>query len=70
MDIREVLSSQKNERDAMLANSYISRENLGSLKAALAHDLIKVIVRPPQGGKVRFCDRGTQRTGFRLPQLR
>ena len=55
MDVREVLSSQKNERDAMLANSYINRENLGSLKAALRHDLIKVIVGPRRAGKSVFA---------------
>ena len=46
MDARGIIVSQKHERDRLLSTDYMERENLESLKTALAHDLIKVIIGP------------------------
>jgi predicted AAA+ superfamily ATPase len=55
MDTREIILSQKHERDRLLSTDYIERENLESLKTALAHDLIKVIIGPRRAGKSVFA---------------
>ena len=54
MDMREIILSQKHERDTLLSAGYIERENLASLKNALRHDLIKVVIGPRRAGKSVF----------------
>ena len=53
--MREIILSQKKERDTLLAGSYIPREKLREAKKYLNKDLIKVIVGPRRAGKSVFA---------------
>ncbi len=55
MNIKEIIISQKEERNFLLAKNYIPREGLTSARAALKNDLIKVIVGPRRAGKSVFA---------------
>ncbi len=55
MEIREIIGSQKIERDNLLSRAYVERENLETLKKALSHNIIKVIVGPRRTGKSVFA---------------
>ncbi len=55
MDIKQLIISQKEERDFLLGKEYIPREGLELARASLENDLIKVIVGPRRAGKSVFA---------------
>ena len=55
MNIKQLIISQKEERDLLLARSYVPREGLSSARASLENDLIKVIIGPRRAGKSVFA---------------
>jgi len=55
MNIKQVIISQKEERDFLLARSYVPREGLSVARASLKNDLIKVIIGPRRAGKSVFA---------------
>jgi len=53
--MREVVLSQKLERDALLARSSITRDGLDAARESLASGLIKVVTGPRRAGKSVFA---------------
>ncbi len=55
MNIKEIIISQKEERDYLLAQNYVPREGLPLARESLKNDLIKVIIGPRRAGKSVFA---------------
>ncbi|WP_068541806.1 ATP-binding protein [Thermodesulfatator autotrophicus] len=55
MNVKQIIISQKEERDILLTRDYIPRESLTSARNSLKNDLIKVIVGPRRAGKSVFA---------------
>ncbi|NPA48436.1 MAG: ATP-binding protein [Thermodesulfobacteria bacterium] len=55
MNLKQIIISQKEERDFLLTRPYIPRENLSSARSSLQNDLIKVIIGPRRAGKSVFA---------------
>lgn len=55
MRIKEIIISQREERDFLLSRDYVPREGLAEARASLGNDLIKVIVGPRRAGKSVFA---------------
>lgn len=55
MNLKEIIISQKEERDYLLAQNYVPREGLSLAKESLKNDLIKVIIGPRRAGKSVFA---------------
>ncbi len=53
--MREIILTQRADRDRMLAANYVPREGLDRLRAALPTNLIKVITGPRRAGKSVFA---------------
>lgn len=56
--MKEIVLSQKFERDELLEGRYVQREGLKNAKESLQSNLIKVIMGPRRAGKSVFliCD--------------
>ena len=55
MNLKEVIISQREERDFLLSQDYVPREGVLSAKSSLNNNLIKVIVGPRRAGKSVFA---------------
>jgi hypothetical protein len=52
--MKEIVLSQKIERDELLGGRYVQREGLKSARESLQGNLIKVIIGPRRAGKSVF----------------
>ena len=52
--MKEIILSQKIERDELLGGKYVQREGLKSARGSLQGNLIKVIIGPRRAGKSVF----------------
>ncbi len=64
MNLKEIILSQKEERDYLLAQKYVPREGLPLAKESLKNDLIKVIIGPRRAGKSVFALQMLKDTNF------
>ncbi len=53
--MRDIILTQKAERDSLLEANYIDREGLGDIRTTLSNNLIKVIIGPRRAGKSVFA---------------
>jgi len=55
LDIREVIESQRAEKEALLGSNYISRDQIATASKVIDSDLVKVITGPRRAGKSVFA---------------
>ncbi len=55
MNLKELVISQREERDYLLAQTYVPREKVSQARESLNNDLVKVIMGPRRAGKSVFA---------------
>jgi len=62
--LEEIISNQKNERQALISGDYVLRQKLASSQAILDKPITKVVTGPRRSGKSVFCSQLLQNKPF------